>query len=243
MRYIRLIEILNTQELTIIKLAFNEADIEYKTLFENTLQIAEVYALGNRGVIIEVVEKDVEKAKKILSGLGIELDYDKEKDKFEFVDKLDALTGKIPLIGRLQFAYRFILLCCSLFALLATFILLDTIRISKNEIVGHYWCVEEIIHNGVILEPNTLTNITKIGYQEKCSEDILIHESRMIALPGFDTYDIRGNYHFKTEAIIVISGLEEFKEIYEGEYLIETNFSGTMEFVSDKTMIKISRKF
>ncbi len=65
----------------------------------------------------------------------------------------------------------------------------------------------------------------------------------MIALPGFDSYDTRGNWNFKTERIFTISGLKNFKEIYEGEYTIKTNWKGTMEFVSDKTTIRISRKY
>lgn len=110
MKFLRLIEIINKQELTIIKLAFNRENIEYKTLFENTLQAGDIYALGSTGVIIEVAEKDLDGAKMILADLGIELDYDSSEDRFNFINKFDSLTQNIPWIGNLQLEYRLVLI-------------------------------------------------------------------------------------------------------------------------------------
>lgn len=226
-----------------IKLALNKEEIEYKTHFENTLNIADVYALGNSGAIIEVAEKNYNKSKEILSELGIELEYDLKEDRFEFINKIERVTENIPVVGRLPIGYRFLLVAMTTIVIIGSVVLLNSIRISKSELIGHFWCVEKIIHNGVELKPNTVSEVVIIGFNEKCKEDILFHDTGMIALPGFDSYDTRGNWDFKTDKILTISGMKDFKEIYEGEYVIKTNWKGTMEFVSDKTTIEISRKY
>jgi hypothetical protein len=240
MNYIRLIEINNSQQLTIIKLALNKENVEYRTLFEKTLQVADAYALGNNGAIIEVSENDFEKAKEILSELGIELDYNVQEDRFELVNIIDKVTRNLPIIGSLELAYRFLLLVCLSFMFLMLAILVNITRISKSDLVGHSWCVEEIIHEGKIIQPNTKAGFLISGFPEKCQEEISF-ENRQIILPGFETFPIRGQWKFNTDETLVISKITEFKDIYEGEYLIKTNLTGTMEFISDKTTIVISR--
>ncbi|MBK8968894.1 MAG: hypothetical protein IPM36_19915 [Lewinellaceae bacterium] len=242
MKYTRLIELTNLQELTLVELALRKANINYRTLFENTLRAAGTLALGNNGAIIEVPEGDMNKSIQVLSELGIEIDYDSQKDRFEFIDNIDKATEKIPFIGKMSLGLRFLLL-----AALSTFILLAvvffiTTRVSKNDLVGDFWCVEEIIYKGQKLQPNTVTNVIITGFQEKCKEDILFHDTGMIALPGFGSYTTRGEWRFKTDKVFTISRVQDFKEIYEGEYTVHTNWDGSVDFVSNNTTIKISSR-
>lgn len=243
MKYIRLIETMNSQDLTMIKLALSKENIAYKTLFENTLRIADVYALGNSGAIIEVAEDDYLKSKEILSELGFNIDYDPIEDRFEFVNKFDRITENIPFLRRFRLEYRFLLILLVSSLMLGSIVLINALRISINELVGHFWCVEEIIHNGEKLQPNTKSGVVIIGLQEKCKEDILFHKTGMISLPGFDTNNIKGRWNFKTRNSIEISRLSEFGNIYEGEYQIHTKLNGRMNFVSNKTTITISRDY
>ena len=54
MKYVRLFETQNRSELIKLKLRFNQVDLDYRVLFENTLNVADAYGLGARGVILEV---------------------------------------------------------------------------------------------------------------------------------------------------------------------------------------------
>ena len=243
MNYIRLIEIMHSQELAMVKLALSETGIRYRTFFENTLSIADVYALGNSGVIIEVLEEDYIRAKEVLFEIGIELDYDAQEDRFEIVNKIENITASIPIVGRLVLGYRVLLVMVIPVIIIGLIFILNSLRIVKSDLAGNIWCVEEIVHKGVQLQPNTTSGAVVLGLNEKCIEDIYFRKSGMISLPGFDSYGVRGNWGFKTKAIIVISEAGEFKEIYEGEYAIKTNWSGTMELVSKNTTIVISRKY
>ncbi len=243
MKYIRLYEAMHPQDLTMIQLALTKEDVEYRTLYENTLQVANVYALGNNGAIIEVAEKDHNKAKGILRELGIELDYHVAADRFLFIHKFDEKTKKLPLLGKMDLGYRFLSLVLLSVSVISTIIFLNVVRISPNELIGHSWCVDEIIHKGKRIQSNTTTGPYSLGMRIKCKEDVSFISANVIRLPGFGTYKVRGRLDFKTDHIFTISDLDGFKEIYEGEYLIRTNWSGTMEFYSPNTTIVISRKF
>ncbi len=159
-----------------IKLAFNREDIKFETLFEHTLNVADVYALGNSGAIIEVEEGDYVKSKEILAELGIEIDYDTKEDRFEFINKIEKSTENIPIIGRWKLEYRFLLVIMITILISGSIVLLKTLRLSKSELVGNFWCVEEIIHKGVKMQPNTTSGVVIIGFNERCKEDILFHE-------------------------------------------------------------------
>lgn len=242
MKYKRIYEVLNPQELSVIKLSFDTHGIEYRTLFEHTLQIANVYALGNTGAIIEVTEEDYDRAKDILVSHGIELDYHVKLDRFKFIEWIDNATSKVKWIGKLPLVKRvFIVISCAL-GIPTLFVLLNMNRIAMNELKGNFWCVERVIFNGKRLYPNTTSGLIIIGgWQEKCKEEIYFSKEDGIILPGFNTYGSRGSYkrHWNT---LVVENLDEHREIYVGEYRIRTNWWGTMKFVSPTTTIVISRK-
>ena len=124
MNYIRLYEAMNAQELAMIKIAFNNEQVVYRVLFENSLQIADAAALGNSGAIIEVLEEDYSQAKETLIDLDINLYYDQEADQFAFIQTLDAQTKKLPLIGQLNLGYRFLLIALVVVFLLALLLFL-----------------------------------------------------------------------------------------------------------------------
>ena len=92
-----------------IKIAFNREEVTYRTQFENTLQIAESVGMGSSGALLEVAVTDVDKAKEALLNLGIVLDYDQLNDRFGFINILDKLSQRIPILGKLDLAYRFLI--------------------------------------------------------------------------------------------------------------------------------------
>jgi len=89
-----------------IKISFDDCGIGYRTMYEHSLQIAQVGALGNHGAVIEVDEAQYDEAKDILASLGIRLDYHVKEDRFAFIAKLDHLTQKMPVLQNLPLGYR-----------------------------------------------------------------------------------------------------------------------------------------
>lgn len=109
MKYIRLFETYDRSELVQIKLSFNQVDLDYKVLFENTMNMADSYGLGTRGVIIEVAEKDLEVAEAILLDLGI-LSLEKEETSASFIEWYDDFSQRIGLLKDTDLSFRLIIL-------------------------------------------------------------------------------------------------------------------------------------
>ena len=94
MNYIRLYETHNRSDIVQLKLRFNQLDLDYRVLFENTMNVADAYGLGSRGVVIEVAEKDVEVAEAILLDLGM-LSLESEENSFTFLEWYDDFSAKL----------------------------------------------------------------------------------------------------------------------------------------------------
>ena len=132
MNYIRLYETHNRSELVQLKLKFNQHDLDYKVLFENTLNVADAYGLGSRGVVIEVAEKDVEVAEAILLDLGM-LNLESEGSSFSFLEWYDDFSQKIGLLKDTDLSFRLIILIVfvSVFVMGVVFPLLLLLSSSK----------------------------------------------------------------------------------------------------------------
>ncbi|MCC6724773.1 MAG: DUF2007 domain-containing protein [Saprospiraceae bacterium] len=241
MKYTRLIELANVQELDMVKIAFNEAGIHYQVLFENTLQVASVYALGNGGAIVEVADTEVEQAREILSELGIELEFDPEEAKFEFIHKFDELTNKLPLFGSLEVGYRLLSLLGLLAIMVGVVAILYLSRITKEKLVDSLWCTTEIMHDGKKLQPKTHMFIEIKGLNW-CNEGIRFREFGDISLPGFDSNNAYGNWEYRKGGVIVIKDMDIFEDIYEGEYEVEEKWNGIVQLTSKRTVIRMVRR-
>lgn len=241
MTYKRLYEVLNPNELSIIKMALSSTNIKYRILFEHTLQIASTYALGNSGAIIEVADYDFKRAKSVLYEMGIQLDYEEALDKFIFIDRIDRFTKSFSLVRRLSLGYRVLLFLTTILVLPTLLFFLNMNRISMSELQDHHWCVNKITFMGKDLHlSQPASKITFSGLKEKCQAELYFTREGMIGLPSFGTFRVRG-YYKRHWNILVIEDLEVYSEIYEGEYRIRTNWWGTMKFVSPTTTIVITR--
>lgn len=109
MNYIRLYETHNRSDIVQLKLRFNQLDLDYRVLFENTMNVADAYGLGSRGVVIEVAEKDVEVAEAILLDLGM-LSLESEENSFTFLEWYDDFSQKIGLLKDTDLSFRLIIL-------------------------------------------------------------------------------------------------------------------------------------
>jgi len=109
MKYVRLFETQNRSELIQLKLRFNQVDLDYRVLFENTLNVADAYGLGARGVILEVSEKDLEVAEAIL--LDLDLVRLSEEENFNtFLNWYDDFSQRIGLLKDTDLSFRLVIL-------------------------------------------------------------------------------------------------------------------------------------
>ena len=109
MKYVRLFETQNRSELIQLKLRFNHVDLDYRVLFENTLNVADAYGLGARGVILEVSEKDLEVAEAIL--LDLDLVRLSEEENFNtFLNWYDDFSQRIGLLKDTDLSFRLVIL-------------------------------------------------------------------------------------------------------------------------------------
>ncbi len=108
MEYIRIYETINRSELIQIKLMFNKLELDYKILFETTLDVADVYGLGTRGAIVEVRQKDVEVAQAVLLDLEL-IQIDGEFEKGSFIEWFDRRTSQIKLFKDFNLEFRLVL--------------------------------------------------------------------------------------------------------------------------------------
>jgi hypothetical protein len=240
MTYIRLIEIANTQELEMVKIAFNRAGIRYRTLFEYTLQVANMYALGDGGAIVEVAENEVEVAKEILREMGIEIEFDPAEAKFGFVSWFDENTHALPVLGKLEVGYR-LLATLGLFAVLVASVAMVYLhQFTREKLTDNRWCAHEILHDGKRLQPNTLS-VFEIKGLNWCKEGIRFRELGDVSLPGFNSNIAYGTWEYKRRCIIVITDMDIFGDIYEGEYEVEERWNGTVQLISKRTVIKMVR--
>jgi hypothetical protein len=109
MQYIRLFETQNRADIIKIKLRFNQLDLDYRILFENTMNVADAYGLGSRGVIIEVAKKDLEVAEAVLLDLEI-LNIENDENYTSFLKWYDEFSQRIGPLKDTDLSFRLIIL-------------------------------------------------------------------------------------------------------------------------------------
>lgn len=109
MDYIRIKEVNNLQALELIKLKFNKEGVRYKVLFERTLHLDGIYALGQRGAIIEVWEEHLARATMALEELGYNTAFQEDEQPSAFLLFFDQKTKYLPLLGKIPVSLRWVL--------------------------------------------------------------------------------------------------------------------------------------
>ena len=241
LKYVKLIEVYDQQELNIIRIALQSEDINFRVLFENTLNTANVYALGYSGVLIEVIEEEVDISIEILSELGFNTLLSNEPERYKFVILFDKYTKEIPFLKKFEVAYRLlILLSVFLFILLLIFSFIS-INNPIYELENTKWCVKSITHKNQAIIPNTLSKVSFIRNlkQGKCKENVIFFDDRSIHLPGFNSTLNEGYWILNYKNNIIINSINKDSIIYNGIYEIEINLFGKMILQSNDTKLEL----
>ncbi len=105
---IQVYETTNITRLSLAKLALDNAEIVYESLYENTLQLDGVYAMGQNGAQLAVDAKDKDHAFKVLEEAG--LNNHEEDDKESEIQAFSESLGKYPILKLLPANLRFLVL-------------------------------------------------------------------------------------------------------------------------------------
>lgn len=125
---IQVYETMNITRLSLAKLALDNAGIPYESLYENTLQLDGVYAMGSHGAQLMVNSADVEKAKQILEEAGM-MNHDLD-DEESSVQTFSESLGKYPILKLFPANLRFLVLIGSI--LVIGFLILSYFLLRKD---------------------------------------------------------------------------------------------------------------
>ncbi len=239
MKFVSIFESNDSFELNIIKIELKKEGIIFRILNENALEIGNVYVLGNNGAIIQVQEDDAEQTKLILKNLNIEISSDPENDVLNFVSYFEKKTNRIPFLNKFHASTRLVISFFLLISIPLVLLGLSSIKSISQKLIVNMWCLDEIIHKGDTLSPNTNDYIKIRGLG--CSEKIDFKKNKGIFLPGFQTNKSQGQWKLdkKNDRIILINVFNN-KEVYEGEYEFQFFSNGNLELESSNTKMKLS---
>jgi hypothetical protein len=239
MNFISIYESNDSFELNIIKIELKRENINFRILNENTLQIGNVYALGNNGAIVQVQEAFLEQAELVLTNLNLISVHNQENDKFYIVKYFEEITSSIPILKRMNTSTR--LICVIVFLISMPLILLgiSSMKNTSEKLVMNKWCLDEIIYKSDTLMPNTLDYIKITGLG--CNERIEFKENKGIFLPGFQNNKSQGQWKISEDGSkIIMFNMFNNKEIYEGKYIFKLFTNGRLELESENTKMKLS---
>lgn len=110
-------ECFDRNQLALIKVALNHADIPFRVLQENSLNMGDAYIMGNNGALVQVHSENIANARTILRQQELIHDNSNAQEQFGFLKDIDDATSSLPLLGRLDFPIRLVLLVFLLIAI------------------------------------------------------------------------------------------------------------------------------
>ncbi|PXY03074.1 hypothetical protein DF185_03005 [Marinifilum breve] len=204
---------------------------------ELTVQVDNFISNAIGGVKLQVFESDLKRASEILMKAGFIKTKNVEFEPYE--SNLSKLTSKIPLIGRLAFEVRMlVVLAILVIATLVPIVLLSLP--SKIELItSETWYLNTIRYNGkhYKLQTNELQLVLSNGY----SENIKFYENGTVRMPGFNTPSIEAKWKLENNKLIIFES-DTLNYIYDGSYEMNVNSNSiSLESKSTKIVGRIGR--
>ena len=109
-------------QMLILRARLEAEGIETFTLDELTIQVDPLYSNALGGIKLMVHEEDVPRAAEILAEAGYVKKADKQTE--EFLQRLYHFTGKLPLLGSLNFERRLFIFTALMVTIIAGFLYL-----------------------------------------------------------------------------------------------------------------------
>lgn len=213
----------NISELAIAKGRLEADGIACFVQDELTVQVYNFYEQAIGGVKLQVNEEDVETARQILIESGLLADLPPDDYEVRLVRKIDQLSSKIPLLGRLNIFKRFAYLLLIL-AVLVVAITFAALYKSDFELINNkVWCLYQVENKHKVLVPNTIEKFKLVIYGE-CPEKAKFYKNGTVVFPGFNSKAIHGSWKMVDDEMF-ISGVDTLGEILNGTYDVDVSQS------------------
>lgn len=199
---------------------------------ELTVQVDNFISNAVGGVKLQVFEEDAEAAIKILEEAGYikeEKELPQPKDSF-----LSEWTSKIPLIGKLAFEVRMLVLVALIAMIGLVTIVLLSLPTKTERLTKDSWYLNKIEYMGKYYQPNT--HELKLTFSNEDSECIRFSMDGIVKLPGFNSPPIHGRWKLSGDQLI-ISESDTLGHVYNGKYDLEMG-ANSISLTSETTKMK-----
>ena len=220
-------------ELLVIRGLLESENIECFVKDELTAQVHNFYSNAIGGIKLQVKAIDKDRAIVILKETG----YIKEdtSPSFNFLEKFEATSSKIPLINKINLLPRLIVVLSSLILLITVPLVIISQPTDYEALINNSWCVSHISYKGSNYRPNTDSSF-KIFGDDFCNEYIRLDKFRNeISFPGFKSDRPKGKWEYLNDTLYVTS-VDTFGYFLNGKYLIEYS-NNKLKLTSNQTEI------
>ena len=220
-------------ELAILRGRLDADGIECRVLDELTVQVNPFYSNAIGGIKLQVKERDIQRAVEILKEGGYIKDEDLQPPKSQ--TKLDNATSKIPLLQKLRFELRLMIIVAVLIAIIVTVIYFAILPSTFERLTKQSWCLNRIVYNGETYIPNTVEQLQFV-MEGSCQESIHMRTNGTLTLPGFNSRKICGEWTLDGK-LLQISQVDTFDFVYNGVYKIEFSSGNKLTLKSEQTTL------
>lgn len=189
--------------------------IAYKKLDETTIQVVPHLSQALGGVRLQVAPRDVDRALKILSDAGVEIEP--EQPGSSLLLAFDKWTEKVPVIRSVPLGWRFLLVFAVVVSLLGCGVYLLFAPSLSEQLVARHWCAHAVDHNGSSLQIGTDGHWRIIMSQ--CPERVVFSTNGTVQFPGIGTPEVNASWEVVGRRIRVYDA-DTLREVYEGEYAV-----------------------
>ncbi len=222
-------------EVAIIRIKLDSAGIDTFLKDELTTHIYPFSSNAVGGVKLQVRNEDLEAALEILENSGHPTND--EDNSSGFLNRLALFTGQIPLLKRIRFEGRFLIIATLLFSSVIGIIYVIAKPTPYEKFTENDWCVVDINYQNTQIQPMTqeFVRLVQNGF---CPEKISFRDNGAVFFPGLNSRPIKGEWNVN-DSKLEITRIDTFAQIFEGEY--DFSFAkNNLILESAKTKIKCS---
>ncbi|MBS2213848.1 DUF2007 domain-containing protein [Carboxylicivirga mesophila] len=215
----------------LVKTKLESEGIQVTLNDELTVQVDNYISNAIGGIKLQVLERDIITAKSILKELGYIKTKSKQqnfKNSFWF-----SITSKIPIIGKLAFELRILILIGIVITIGAISIVISQMPSKYELLTGETWYLNMVKYNGKYYQPNTMA--FKLVLNNGYSEYIDFETNGTVRMPGFNTNWVNGKWKLENGKVIIFDS-DTLNYIYDGNYEITVN-SNSILLKSESTEI------
>ncbi|MCC6412739.1 MAG: hypothetical protein IT270_13830 [Saprospiraceae bacterium] len=248
MPYLRIHEETDAEVLSAIQSEFENLGLDFRLVKDLEPDLSVDDLPGSPLTYVEVSDLDVEEAFDVFYFFDIDMVNALSEEELALVFPPEKIfVWPTPeWLKPIDLGYRILLLIGLPVSFFFGYLFWRTNHVDINELIGHTWCVDAIVHHGNVIQSKT-NEIPPLPGFEKLSggcPEVLVFKTRgEVELPGIQTNLISGKWNKVSNKILEIKNVQEFEEIYEGTYQIKRSWTQEIELVSPGTTFVLHKKW